>query len=109
MIPRMWIIGGGLALLVASNVVTGWKAHGWGYDKRTAEYRDALAKTQADLFREAEALSARAVELQQAEDDLSIRAREAEDAARRDPDVCRTPAPDSLRRLERRWAGAANP
>ncbi|WP_092888296.1 hypothetical protein [Roseicitreum antarcticum] len=91
--------------VAASYGATWWHGLSTGIDRTEERYRAAQDKVQADLFRSAEALSIRALELEQLDADLSARAMEAEDAARRDPDVCRIPSPDSLRRLEERWEG----
>jgi len=86
-------------------------SHGasYGYGRldggRAAEARHAAdqLRTQRELFRVAEDLSLRALDLDRAMDAQRTRAMEAEDAARANPDVCRLPAPDSLHRLDRRW------
>lgn len=72
---------------------------------RAVEARHAAARerTQRSLFRAAEAVSQRALELDRALDVQRTRAMEAEDEARANPDPCRLPAPDSLQRLQRRW------
>lgn len=87
-------------------------SHGasYGYGRldggRIAEARQAAAqaRTQRALFRAAEEVSQRALELNSALDAQRTRAMEAEDDARANPDPCRLPAPDSLHRLQRRWS-----
>lgn len=87
-------------------------SHGasYGYGRleggRAAEagHLAAQQRTQRALFRVAEDVSLRALELDRALNAQRTRAQEAEDDARANPDPCRLPASDSLRRLQRRWS-----
>ena len=109
LIPQLWLAGGALALLAATHGFVGYRAYNAGKSAEAARHAAVVAALQSRIVREADALSRRALELQQQEAELSARAMEAEDAARSDFDARRVPNPDSLRRLERRWGGAGSP
>jgi LPS O-antigen subunit length determinant protein (WzzB/FepE family) len=109
MIPRSWIISAALAALVLSNGASLMRGKAWGERVATARFTAAQARAQTEIFRAADALSMRAFALQEMETELSARAMEAEDAARRDFDPSRVPTADSLHRLETRWRGPASP
>lgn len=94
---------GALVLLLSHGAFYGYGRLDGG---RAVEARHAAAQTRAQraLFRAAEEVSQRALELESALDAQRTRAMEVEDEARANPDPCRIPAADSLRRLQRRWA-----
>jgi uncharacterized membrane protein len=95
-------IGTVLALLV-SHAWVARQAFDSGVASVRVEVMAAQAQAQAALIRAADAVSMQALDVLKQQAALTVRAREAEDAARANPDPCRVPTADSLRRLETRW------
>lgn len=104
MLQTPWLALSLVGFLLATHI--GALGLGSRLGERAADARHEAARqaTEERLFREADRLSELALELDRAQDELRARAREAEDAARLDFDVCRVPSADSLHRLRRRWA-----
>ncbi|MCU0802749.1 MAG: hypothetical protein MUD11_13450 [Rhodobacteraceae bacterium] len=95
--------------LAGAAVAIGIWWHGHSTGRQSAEL-DAIAQIEALETRLADVSAANraaAAELEARRIAQQTLAQELEDEARRDPDaVRRVPAPDSLRRLERRWGTA---
>jgi hypothetical protein len=94
-----------LALALAAGLWLHGKANGVAQE-RAAQER-ALAAMQADLDQVAAANRAAAAQLLAARSAQAALSEALENEARANPDHCRVPAAGSLRRLERRWQGAA--
>jgi hypothetical protein len=66
-----------------------------------------IAALQANLDEVGAANRAAAATILAARETQAVLSEALENEARQNPDACRIPAPDSLRRLTRRWQGAA--
>jgi len=96
-------------LIGVGAVVAGLWAYGawrWqdGYDARDAELQALREAKQSELFDLADQISAAEAELQARTRAMSERSRRIENEALADSGACRRVAPDSVRRLERRWS-----
>jgi len=105
---RAYLAAGLVVALAAGALWLDRRAYWRGWDAHAARVAAETREKQQELFRLADRLSEAERQRAEMEEQLSSRAREIEDEVRADTDVCRHVAPDSVRRLQRRWGGGSS-
>jgi pantothenate synthetase len=106
-LPRLALSLAPYALALALSAGLWLHGRNTGLVQAEAAQARALAKLQADLDEVGAANRAAAATILAAREAQATLSEALENEARANPDACRIPRPDSLRRLERRWQGAA--